>query len=497
MYVPLIGRISLLDWPVIVLSFVLAWSEFILTSITYLLPDTVISIFTTSVKLIIRRNPLKSDLFFKNNELPEGINQKRYDMMINISKAETIDQMVKVFGYEIEAHVMRTKDDYVLTIHRLVGKPRTANGKVVYLHHGLLMCSEVWVTMLDKHKNLPYILYDLGYDVWLGNNRGNKYSQKHISFEASSVEFWNFSIDDYAIYDIPDTIDYILNWTKKQKIIYIGFSQGTAQAFALISITPQLNEKIEQFIAISPATTPNGLTSRFLDILLKTSPNILYLLFSRKILMPSVQFWKTIVYPTLFDVMIDWSNWLLFNWKSTNITRFQKIASYAHLYSTTSVKVVVHWFQIMKSGNFQMYHESNSLISGLNPTSYNLKLIKVPIHLIYGTTDSLVDIDIMRSQLPRKTTTIQPVPYHEHLDNLWGDDVYEAVFKHVLEYLGEDLSIVDRIVYDDVRLIEDIIDDDNTFVDESYLKSASRKRILDTASIELANGYARNTNISS
>lgn len=490
MYIPLIGRISLLDWPVIALSFFLAWSEFIITTITFLLPDAIISLFTTTVKLIITNNPLKTNLF--SSDLPKGISQKKYNVMVNLAQADSIEDMVKVFGYEVEPHVMRTKDGYILTIHRIVGKPRSPNGKVVYLHHGLLMCSEIWVTMLDKYKNLPYILYDLGYDVWLGNNRGNKYSQKHIKHDVASVEFWNFSIDDYAIFDIPDTIDYILERTEKEKITYIGFSQGTAQAFALISITPELNNKIEQFIAISPATTPNGLTSRFLDMLLKTSPNIMYLLFSRKILMPSVQFWKRIVYPTLFDVMIDQSNWLLFNWNSTNITKFQKISSYAHLYSTTSVKVVVHWFQIMKSGKFQMYHDAGGFMSGLNPTSYNLKLIQVPIHLIYGTTDSLVDIDIMRNQLPRKTTTVQPVPEHEHLDNLWSDDVYEVVFKHVLEYLGEDSAVVDRIVYDDTT-IEEIVDDidDSTFVDESYLKSANRKRVSVNSFGELANGYRK------
>jgi lysosomal acid lipase/cholesteryl ester hydrolase len=481
MYLPLVGRIGIFDWPVIVLSFLLAWSEFIISTITVVLPDTVISLFTLTVKMIYRGNPLKSELIFKTTDLPHGINQKQYNLMVSLSKAETIQEMVACFGYEVIPHVMKTKDNYVLTIHRISGKPRQPNGKIAYLHHGLLMCSEVWVTMLEKHKNLPFILYELGYDVWLGNNRGNKYGQKHVFYEIESVEFWNFSIDDFAIFDIPDIIDYILDYTKLQKLTYIGFSQGTAQAFASISINPHLNKKIEQFIAISPATTPHGLNTNFLDVLLKSSPNLMYLLFSRKILMPSITFWRRIVYPSLFDLMIDWSNWLLFDWKSDNITKFQKISSFAHLYSTTSVKVVVHWFQIMKHKNFQMYHESSRFLSELNPTVYNLKLIQVPIHLIYGTIDSLVDIDIMRDQLPRATTTIQPVENHEHLDNLWGEDVYEVVFKHVLTYLGEDVSYVDRIFNNLPPSIEEIVDDDDTFVDQSYLKSSNRAQIHETS----------------
>ena len=55
------------------------------------------------------------------------------------------------------------------------------------------------------------------------------------------------------------------------------------------------------------------------------------------------------MYPPLFDNMIDIANYLLFNWRATNITKLQKLSSYAHLYSTTSVKCVVHWFQVMSS----------------------------------------------------------------------------------------------------------------------------------------------------
>jgi lysosomal acid lipase/cholesteryl ester hydrolase len=39
---------------------------------------------------------------------------------------------------------------------------------------------------------------------------------------------------------------------------YIGFSQGTAQAFAALSIHPQLNEKVNVFIALAPAMSPKG-----------------------------------------------------------------------------------------------------------------------------------------------------------------------------------------------------------------------------------------------
>lgn len=366
-----------------------------------------------------------------------GVDEEKYALMTGLLNSTNIQQMCNLFGYSIESHIVRTQDDYLLTVHRIVkpGCEVPRNGKVIYMHHGLLMCSEIWVTMIDKEKNLPLVLYELGYDVWFGNNRGNKYSHKHLTRSLNSQAFWNFSIDEFALYDIPDSINYILRESGKKKLIYIGFSQGTAQAFASVSINSELNEKVERIIAISPATTPHGLYSKFLDMLFKSSPNIIYLLFSRKVLMPSVMFWERVMYPPFFDTSIDISNYMLFNWRSLNIDKIQKVASYAHLYSTTSVKTVEHWFQIISSKNFQMYHDET--LSLLNPISYPLKNIRIPIHLIYGDSDSLVDIKVMESQLPEEWTTSTPVVGHEHLDNLWGRDVDREVFPLVLQSLGD------------------------------------------------------------
>lgn len=149
--------------------------------------------------------------------------------------------------YEIEQHLVRTKDDYLLCVHRIpslksyakndeakiyqqmpildnqgietfsflkhfpkrdsIKKDGKEKKPVVLIYHGFLMSSEIWVCNLEEYQNLPLLLVNLGYDVWLGNARGNKYSQNHLKLKANDVAFWNFSLNEYALYDLPDTVD--------------------------------------------------------------------------------------------------------------------------------------------------------------------------------------------------------------------------------------------------------------------------------------------------
>lgn len=379
---------------------------------------------------------------------------KDREISTSIARAADFVDLCALFGYEAEEHIVQTSDGYLLGLHRISCRKsergRRVNGgegtiqkRVVYLHHGLLMNSEVWVCATSEERCLPFRLVEQGYDVWLGNNRGNKYSKKSTLHSPSSTAFWNFSMDQFAFHDIPDSIDYILTATAQQSLSYIGFSQGTAQAFATLSIHPSLNQKVDVFIGLAPAMSPAGLHNGVVDSLMKASPDVLFLAFGRRSILSSATMWQAILYPPIFVRIIDMSLSLLFNWSAKNISTAQKLAAYPHLYSYTSTKSVVHWFQIIRNKSFQMYDDDVGPTLNLGgvaryykPAKFPTRNIRTPIVLVYGGSDSLVDIEVMLKELPTHTVAVE-VGRYEHLDFLWARDVHRLVFPRVFEALGE------------------------------------------------------------
>lgn len=65
---------------------------------------------------------------------------------------------------------------------------------------------------------------------------------------------------------------------------------------------------------------------------------------------------------------------------------------------------------------------------------YPTRNIKTPVVLVYGGSDSLVDIKVMLKELPPQTVATE-IPHYEHLDFLWARDVDTQVFQHVFDAL--------------------------------------------------------------
>lgn len=104
-------------------------------------------------------------------------------------------QIIAYNGYPVEEYQVTTDDGYVITIQRIPAgrKEVFSDGPkpVIFLQHGLLCSSSNWVTNLPN-ESFAFILADAGFDVWLGNVRGNTYGLHHIKYSVHSDIFWEF-----------------------------------------------------------------------------------------------------------------------------------------------------------------------------------------------------------------------------------------------------------------------------------------------------------------
>ncbi|KAI6779988.1 lipase -like protein [Emericellopsis cladophorae] len=434
---------SFREYVALVGSFLFVGLEAIIRVLTLALPPFLVNLFYRASRRIF--------LKFSSPAQNKADNRKK-SVSTSVRDAADFVELCRLWGYEAEEHIVQTKDGFLLGVHRLQWRkgeegqqvnsgPTSMKKRVAYLHHGLLMNSEVWVAQTDEQRCLAFELVERGFDVWFGNNRGNKYSKKSIHSSPDSLKFWDFSIDEFAFHDIPDSIEYILDTTGQKSLSYIGFSQGTAQAFATLAIHPKLNSKVNVFIALAPAMAPAGLSNGIVDSLVKASPQVLFLLFGRRSILSSATMWETLLYPPLFSRVIDMGLSFLFNWQTKNISASQKLAAYPHLYSFTSTKSVVHWFQIIRNRSFQMYDDNVQQpmsVTNSNKFSkvakYPTRNIRTPVVLVYGGSDSLVDIKAMLKELPPQTVATE-IPHYEHLDFLWARDVDIQVFQHVFDAL--------------------------------------------------------------
>lgn len=177
-------------------------------------------------------------------------------------------EIIRDDGYPVEQYTVTTPDGYELTMFRIPYSPKLNNEAtkkpVAFLMHGFISSSDCWL-LSSSDNALPYILSDAGYDVWLGNARGNTYSKVNKKFVGGpwNTKFWDFSWHEIAVIDLPAMIDYVLEKTEQTDMHYVGHSQGTTVYFVLMSSLPEYNNKIRTAHMLAPVAYMSNMESPF------------------------------------------------------------------------------------------------------------------------------------------------------------------------------------------------------------------------------------------
>lgn len=163
----------------------------------------------------------------------------------------------------MDRHYIKTYDGYILELHRLYRNGTFGELKsksVVLGMHGMTSSSMEYIVM-GPELGLGYYFVEKGYDVWLGNARGNKFSSKHETLHPNMTKYWEFSWDLIATIDLPAIIDYVLKTSKKESLHYVGYSQGGALPILLVSSKPEYNSKFKTLSLLAPSVYMSYTTS--------------------------------------------------------------------------------------------------------------------------------------------------------------------------------------------------------------------------------------------
>lgn len=319
----------------------------------------------------------------------------------------------------MEAHEIETEDGYLLGVQRIphgksnAGEP---NKPVVYMMHGLMSCAADWIN-IGPEKSLAYKLADLGYDVWMGNARGSAESRKHKTLDPDHDRkaFWSFSWNEIGRYDLPATIDYILELTGQEQLQYVGYSQGTTSFFVMASSRPEYNAKIKMATLLAPAAEMEHLQhplAKLLSPVEKSLSSLSEMIGVRELLGRS-------------EFLQSLSNQLCTNDKPiqelckiivfliAGYDRAQLDGAFIPVITTNSpaganLKQFLHYLQNLNSGGFRNwdFHDEALNIEAYGtaePPSYDISKITVPVSVFHGENDWLVSVTVSIQQIKLKT----------------------------------------------------------------------------------------------
>ncbi|KAK4417888.1 Triacylglycerol lipase 2 [Sesamum alatum] len=354
---------------------------------------------------------------------------------------------VTLNGYKCQEFDVTTDDGYVLSVLR-IPEGRAGGGgpnrPPVLLQHGVLVDGMTWLVN-PTEESLATILADNGFDVWISNVRGTRFSRRHLTLDSNNSQFWNWTWDDLVTHDLQSVIELVFQQTG-QKTHYVGHSMGTLMA--MVSLSEGKFDKVKSAALLCPIaylthiTTALGVVAAkaFLGEIIATFGLAEFNLKGQAVAI----FLKTLcTYPGVncYDLLpaFTGNNCCL---NASTVETFLKNEP-----QSTATKNLVHFAQSVRNGVLSKYDYGNATANmehyGVSkPPVYDLSKIPhdFPIFLSYGGQDALSDVkdvrillDILKSHDQDKMK-VQYIEKYAHADFIMGVDAKDIVYNEIIEF---------------------------------------------------------------
>ncbi|XP_073941424.1 lipase 3-like [Choristoneura fumiferana] len=394
-------------------------------------------------------------LFFKVNGDP-STEVSRYRTDPGILEDASLDtfSLIRKYGYPCEIHRAYTEDGYILELHRIPnGRDNVTEGPrpVVFLQHGLLSSSAEWVLMLPG-KGFAYILAEAGYDVWMGNARGNTYSRRHISLKPTSSSFWKFSWHEIGYYDLPAMIDYVIKNTKVSKLQYVGFSQGTTAFWVMASTRPEYNDKISAMQALAPIAYVGNIKSPLIKAIapFTNSLEVVVKILGANEFLPNGKINELAgqmfcIEEAFTQVLCENLLFLICGYNEEQLNATMLPIVLGHTPAGAATRQFIHYGQLYNSNKFVRFDygllANKRKYGTYKPPPYNLKAITAPVFLHYADNDWLStpkDVDKLLTEMDSAVGKYKvPLPKFNHLDFVFAIDAKKLIYDRVLKIMKQ------------------------------------------------------------
>lgn len=298
-------------------------------------------------------------------------------------------------------------------------------------------------------------LANQGYDVWLGNSRGSTYSLNHTKYDYHyDWRYWDFSFHEIGLYDLPASIDYVLQRSGKRSLAYVGHSQGNLAMFILQSVNPAWARKVKPFIALSPiAFIPDVYFGSFRLLLNFMSRTLITTTQLNRIfkgqLFPKSQTTASaldiVCVPKWTTPICDIALTIILgdNFKRNNDSVTPVVAH--HIPEGTSLLNVLHFGQMIEKNEFRAFDfgpRENMRRYGtpVNPFYPIWRINSPDIAFISGRTDTLStvkNVAITRSMLrvPLMDDYVVPEIFWGHADHMYALGAGRLVNAHLIRLI--------------------------------------------------------------
>lgn len=173
---------------------------------------------------------------------------------------------------QFEAIPVTTEDGYINELWHVWNNDTKRDDLLpIYFQHGLIDTAGTWF-FNTPDKAPAYQLAHKGYDLWLGNNRGQKYSFK----SDNMTTYWNHTFHEMGLYDQPAFQKEVLNRTGKEQLIYVGHSQGTIQFWLANILHPyeQYGKHVKAMVACAPVMYLTDMKSVLMETLISVNADL-------------------------------------------------------------------------------------------------------------------------------------------------------------------------------------------------------------------------------